>query len=190
MFVIHSPALTDGQFGFVIARDDNHYYFMLAGEFYGHCPSRICKDMNASTAAEEPTFLPNGHPCIWVEPLEDYVFNLGKLLAITPRAPIRLSGRRKSIASAKGELGETKELVEIVIMLSEDELAHCCYYCGRPESMRANYADPPALREPYTDHWSRMGGNGYSSTYKCCDCLAERFFTRIRKRTRRNVRDW
>ncbi|KAJ6585308.1 hypothetical protein B0H19DRAFT_1227776 [Mycena capillaripes] len=182
MFVIDSPALAGGRLGFVIARDDNHYYFVLAGDiFYGHCQSRIFKDMNATTAAEEPTFLPNGHPCIWLEPPEDGDIKdlLAKLLDVTPRAPIRLSGRKKAIFSADGE---SRELVEIVIMLSEDELAHCCYYCGRPEATLG--------REPHTDHWPRIGGNGYSSTYKCYDCLEEGFFTRVRKRMKKDVLYW
>jgi hypothetical protein len=55
-----------------------------------------------------------------------------------------------------------EEAVEVVIMLSEDELAHCCYYCGMPEQV-------------FGDHWDidrvykKIGGQGSSSTYGCWD---------------------
>ncbi|KAJ7467021.1 hypothetical protein FB451DRAFT_1093028 [Mycena latifolia] len=139
MFILNCPGLP-----FSIAWDYNHYYLIFSRSFYGHCPTRIYAELNPTTAGDEPQHLPNGHPCIWLEPRNprqpnkagpEEVEELIPMLGVSgPRqVPIRLTGRRKRLSRADGR-GQPTEAVEIVLMLNEDELAHCCYYCGMPES--------------------------------------------------------
>ncbi|KAJ7678699.1 hypothetical protein B0H17DRAFT_102366 [Mycena rosella] len=172
--------------GFVVARDDNHYYLVFSRAYYGHCPTRIMGDFNPTTAGDEPNHLPNGHPYIWLEPpsggeagVPQLQKLISQLLTAEPRAPIRLTGRKRRMRGI--DEGERAEAVEIVIMLSEEEFAHCCYYCGRPEETDG---------APNEDLHKRIGGQGYSSMYGCPDCLRNGFFAQIQARAGRNVSDW
>lgn len=54
-----------------------------------------------------------------------------------------------------GLLGE-REVMEVELMLEEDELARCCYYCGRPE----NDWDGD-------ERFKHLGGEGYEATHRC-----------------------
>ncbi|KAJ6493807.1 hypothetical protein DFH09DRAFT_946932 [Mycena vulgaris] len=160
----------------VIVRDYNHYYLAFSRGYYGHCPTRFEGDFNRTTAGEEPHCLPNGNPYIWLEPPVTWGSESGRealerlisqLLEAQPRPPIRLTGRRRSIPRTDDGVQRLGgEAVEIVIMLSEDELAHCCYYCAQPEDERD-------LR------YKRIGGEGHSSTYGCPNV-----------RTCFGIRDW
>jgi hypothetical protein len=157
MFVLTSPLLAGNHLALIIVRDENHYYLAYSRGYYGHCPTRITADFNPTTAGGKPNSLPNGYPYIWLEPtslpkgeniLDEVEGLISKLLVAQPRAPIRPTGRKRAVPGVDGGA------VEIVIMLSEDELAHCCYYCGRPE-------------EVYDPRYRRIGGKGHSRTYGC-----------------------
>ncbi|KAJ7633487.1 hypothetical protein DFH06DRAFT_915620, partial [Mycena polygramma] len=96
------------------------------------------------------------HPCIWLEAhgdardFQETVLN--PLLNAQPRAPVALTGRKMNAS------GKYKEAVEVMLLLNEDELAHCCYYCGSAEEFYGDYHDVK---------YAKIGGQGYSSTYGC-----------------------
>lgn len=50
------------------------------------------------------------------------------------------------------------DVVEMMLLLSEEELAHCCHYCGWPEEA---YGDEKDWR------YKKISGAGYGSTYAC-----------------------
>ncbi|KAJ6507396.1 hypothetical protein C8R47DRAFT_92809 [Mycena vitilis] len=124
---------------------------------------------------DQPKHLPNGHPCLWLEPqgtvapLQQVLENL---LTAQPRAPVALTGRKKCIPK-EDKSGEYdagyKEAIEVMLLLNEDELAHRCDYCGSAEEFYGDYHDVKYVK---------IGGKGYSSTYGCPECLEKSFFAR------------
>ncbi|KAJ7162235.1 hypothetical protein C8R46DRAFT_346396 [Mycena filopes] len=139
--------------------------------------------MNPTTAGEPAKSLPNGYPYIWLEAKDsrpdETVGMWIERLAGLPRPIVRPTGRRRQIPGADGG-----EAVEVVIMLSESELAHCCYYCARPEQTWG------AGAQAQSDDFKKIGGEGYSSTYVCYNCPRNWFFTRVRSRLRRDMSNW
>ncbi|KAJ7633488.1 hypothetical protein DFH06DRAFT_693443 [Mycena polygramma] len=177
------------QFRFVIIRDDNLYRLALSRGQYGfHRPERTMADFRPTIAKDQPKLLPNGHPCLWLEPrdtsapLEQVLDNL---LAAQPRGPVALTGRKKRIPkeNASGEYDAGyEEAVEVMLLLNEEELAHCCYYCGSAEEF---YGDQHDVR------YVKIGGQGYSSTYGCPECLAKSLFGRaLTRMSRRKASKW
>lgn len=171
IFIFQSQTLACGTFNFVIVRECNHYYLAFNVGYYGHCATRMHAHFNPTTAEEKPRRLPNGHPCIWLEPSDpsSHSFTVGKeldeligqLLEAQPRAPIHLTGRKRGMRKTDRDGVERRhDALEIMMLLTEDELAHCCYYCGWPE---VAYGDDKDGRYP------RIGGDGYESTYACWD---------------------
>ncbi|KAJ7443409.1 hypothetical protein B0H11DRAFT_1826169, partial [Mycena galericulata] len=176
IFLFRSPY---GGLNFVIIREDNKYYLAFGCGYYGHCPTRMSAHLNPTTARETPRCLPNGHPCIWLEPqthspnpnrLDELV---EQLLTAQPRPPVKLTGGKMSIGTTdRIGIQPGRDAREAIVLLSEDELAHCCYYCGWPE---VTYGEDPEEGE---SRYKKIGGEGYRSTYACCDCLEKSFFTR------------
>ncbi|KAJ7782524.1 hypothetical protein DFH07DRAFT_324978 [Mycena maculata] len=165
----------------VIVRDGNCYYLAFGRGYYGHCPTRIMACFNPATTEEEPRFLPDGHPCIWLKPDGLGVTSnlIAQLLQVQPRAPIHLTGRLPT------RNGKALEAVEVIMLLGEDELAHCCYYCGEPEEVFGPHGPWPEVK------YKKIGGTGYASTYGCPGCLDKRsFLTRTWRRAWRDTRVW
>jgi hypothetical protein len=100
----------------------------------------------------------NDYPRIWLDTdierdprpsgLEKGILNA--LLAADPRAPIKPTGQTRNMFAWKG--GD-RSAVEVEIQLSEDEIAHCCYYCG--------------VLQVRDDRFKKVGGREYTSIYSC-----------------------
>ncbi|KAJ7162216.1 hypothetical protein C8R46DRAFT_1193961 [Mycena filopes] len=169
-----APSLPD----LVIARDDNHYYLVHSRGFLGRSPNRLAFRMNPTTGGEPAKALPNGYPYIWLEAGRLATWPWLRDLLTTPGPIFRPTGRKREIP---GVDGGTQEAIEIVIMVGESELCHCCYYCARPEEHWRGHGE---------DEYKKIGGEGNFSTYVCYDCPRDWFFTRARSRSRRDVSDW
>ncbi|THH17748.1 hypothetical protein EW146_g3132 [Bondarzewia mesenterica] len=171
VFTSPSPVLAAGRLDYAIARKDGNQYFLIFARRYGMAYTREVAYLNSTTHPSEVlAFSKEGRPCIWFDTelerdsrdLAPKGTVLPALLDAVPRAPIQRTGRMKAITAVEG--GE-RETFEVEILLSEDDLAHCCYYCGDAES-----ASDGNLR------FERIGGEGYSSTYWCsnvCGLLGE-----------------
>ncbi|KAJ7162221.1 hypothetical protein C8R46DRAFT_903879 [Mycena filopes] len=158
MLLINPATIAPSLPGLVIARDDNYYYLVFSRGFLGRSPNRLVTRMNPTTGGEPAKALPNGYPYIWLEAdFRPAGSGWLKELLTTPGPIFRPTGRKRQIPVADGE---TREAVEIVIMVGESELAHCCYYCAQPEEHWSGHGE--------SEH-KKIGGEGNSSTYICYD---------------------
>lgn len=86
---------------------------------------------------------------------------MNMLLEGEPRAPVKVTGGKRvvQVEDSKGterRKGKERVAVEVELLLEEDELARCCYYCGMPEN------------DGEKDHrFRRINGEGYESSYRC-----------------------
>ncbi|KAK7683493.1 hypothetical protein QCA50_013327 [Cerrena zonata] len=149
---------------FSIARKDGSEFHLILSRSTGFTPTQQFARLNSTSPRFQPlTLSKEGRPCIWLD--VDYERDprefanqgaiLEALLEAQPRAPIRLTGRKRTMSGVGGE----REAVEVEVMLEEDELARCCYYCGSPE----NDWDGD-------NRFRRLTGEGYESTYRCLQC--------------------
>ena len=121
-----------------IARKDatnrSQYMLTLALSFGMVDDLRLATLNRSTTADQQPSMSPSGHPII----LLDCTFNpvpevpgglLGILLQAEP-AVIRLTGNTRKVLT---DTGTPKLLPEVEILMGEDDLAHTCCYCGKVE---------------------------------------------------------
>ena len=170
-FTSSHNVLSGNRLEFSIARRDGSEFQLILSRSTGFLPSQEFAKLNSSTARFQPlTFSKEGNPTIWLD--VDYERDprgftdpgsiLGAMLEAEPRVPVRLTGRKK-IVKGDGEGKKTgwaqdeREIVEVELLLEEDELARCCYYCGSPENDW----------DRNTGRFECLSGQGYESTYRC-----------------------
>lgn len=161
MFVFQCERLSAFQWA-IARKNDSQYWFVLAtppGLIY----DRKVAHLNYSTPSEPhpPPLSLKGRPYFWFDSSWDRGVTAGPpllstLLSAEPRPPLRLTGSTQKM-SIEGTLGGDREAVEVELLLSEDELCHVCYYCGKFEDMW----------EARDHYYTRNGGKGYMSTYSC-----------------------
>ncbi|KAF8958071.1 hypothetical protein BDZ97DRAFT_68892 [Flammula alnicola] len=169
MFVFAHQNLMNGSFEHAIARRNGNQYFLVLSRRYGLAPYREISHLNVSTP-QSLTPLPqsiDGRPYIWLDCSSDHLEfiphqNPGILTALLnaePRPIIKLCGLTRRMSAPSGATdryseGEVIEVEKVELLLSEDELAHSCYYCGEVEMDGG-------------ENFERIGGKAYSSTYGC-----------------------
>lgn len=166
MFVFTHQDLTKGHFEHAITRKNGNQYSLVLSKPSGFIYNREISRLNVSTPPST-TALPlssEGRPLIWLDCSTDRGYRgipngaLAALLAADPRPPVRLTGRTQRMAPPAGADLESdeREVQEVELLLTEDELLHSCYYCGALE-----------IHERDAAKFTHVGGKGYSSTYAC-----------------------
>lgn len=177
MFVFTHPDLVRGHLDHAITRKNGNQYSLVLSKPSGFIYDREISRLNVSTSPST-TPLPlssEGRPLIWMDCSTDRGYRgipngaLTALLAADPRPPIKLTGRiqRMSPPASVDLEDDERDVQEVELLLSEDELLHSCYYCSALE-----------IHERDAAKFAHVGGKGYSSTYGCEDvsiskCLDE-----------------
>ncbi|CAA7267069.1 unnamed protein product [Cyclocybe aegerita] len=179
MFVFTHQNLMNGIFDHAIARRNGNQYFLVLSRVYGLAPYREISHLNVSTPqSSTPLPLSNeGRPCIWLDcstdrsdfiPLQNPSI-VTALLNAQPKPIIKLCGLTRRISPPTGtdrySKSEEIEVEKVELLLSEDELVHSCYYCGE-------------LEMDGSEHFERIGGKGYNSTYGCAECMSTPWISR------------
>jgi hypothetical protein len=137
MLIFHS---SDFSFlSYAISREKQKYQLVFAPA-YGMVPGRDVAILNYTTP--DDAILPrsaNGRPLLWFDSnwdrnnQPDMTAPRGMLsVVLTARPPvIAKTGRTRPM---RGRDGQEREAVEVELLLSEDQLSHQCWSCGRFES--------------------------------------------------------
>ncbi|KAF8152831.1 hypothetical protein K438DRAFT_1863899 [Mycena galopus ATCC 62051] len=180
-FSFSSPDILKGCFNVTLARDGTNW-LLVTPHGNAFLESREIARLNYSTAPDTPTHTSlaqanatRNRPTFWFDsdwdrrptPWSDL---LAALLAIEPRAPIRRTGRTRTMTAV---MGGQRPAVEVEVMMEESELCKVCYYCGDFDSTRNGPLE-----------YSKIGGDGYTSTYSCQSCKGS-FVRRYALRSKR-----
>ena len=155
MYTFSSPQFLKGAFDVAIARKDGSQYVLVLPVPSGFIDNRQIAVLNYSTP---PSSAPSP-PRFWFDSDYDrkpdpFSSLLSALLVAEPKPPIKLTGHTQRMSA---ELGGEREAVEVELLLTEEELAKACYYCGEVET-EWDIRDQP---------FKHNGGEGYASTYEC-----------------------
>jgi hypothetical protein len=159
MLVFTSPNIVGGRLGHALARKPYNQYTLIFTAGYGMAASRESAILNSTTPySEKLETSAENRPLIWLDADVDRdERNLGPpggmlkaLLAAEPPV-IRPTGRTKVIYASEG--GE-REVSEVEVLLSEEDLARVCFYCGAMETLS-------------DDRFESCGGQAHESLYWC-----------------------
>nr|VWO95085.1 Nonribosomal peptide synthetase 1 (EC [Ganoderma boninense] len=163
MLIFTTPDVAKGSFKLAIARKSPGKYLLILARAYGMAETRVFAVLNSSTPSSTiAASSASGHPLIWLDTdLDRDPRNLapprgvlGALQAADPPV-IKLTGRVQRMHAKEG--GE-RDAHEVEIVLSEDQLARCCWYCDALET-------DIDVRDD--ERFKSCGGTGYASTYMC-----------------------
>ena len=160
MLVFTCPDIAKSGLELAIARKSPGTYLVIFARAYGMAETRVYAVLNVSTPRSTiPTFSASGRPLIWLDADLDRNFGApGDVLVALKAADtqvIQPTGRTQRMHAKQG--GE-REAHEVELILDEDRLARCCWYCDALEvdtDVRDN------------DRFRLCSGEGYASTYMC-----------------------
>lgn len=163
MLVFHSPDIVNGSFELAIARRSPGTYLVILARAYGMAATRVYTVLNTSTPPSTvPPLSSSGHPLIWLDAdLDRRPPHLGPpdgVLAALRAADsevIRPTGRTQRM---NAKLGGERDAHEVELVLEEDQLARCCWYCDAFE-LDTDFRD--------NRRFLLCSGEGYESTYMC-----------------------
>jgi len=162
MLVFRSPNLFGGRLEFALTRKSYNQYALIFTRGAGMAEYREISFLNFTTSRSEKLALSaDKHHLIWLDSNCDRdERNLGPpggmlaaLLAVNP-AVIKATGRTRVMRDPNKV---AREVPEVEILLSEEDLYRACYYCGCIES----YWDAVGNR------MERCGGQDHESWYWC-----------------------
>lgn len=172
MLTFTHPDLVRGALGHSIARKDGNQYTLVLSKPSGLIYARDISRLNISTPPSwKPLPLsPDGRAYFWLDCSTDRGYGgfpngvLAALVASEPKPVVKPTGRKQIMAPLHeaGLDSGPREVQEVELLLSEDELIHSCYYCGDLE-IEGNGGVP----------FMRIGGAGYASTYGCTNVSPE-----------------
>ncbi|KAJ7635853.1 hypothetical protein B0H17DRAFT_1149650 [Mycena rosella] len=173
MYSFSSPGILKEAFDVTLARDGPKW-LLVTPKGNGFLETRQLAHLNHSS--ETVTYSEAKRPCFWFDsdwdrqpqPWSDL---LAALLAIEPKAPLKGTGRTQKMSA---EVGGERKAVEVEVMLDEDELCKVCYYCGDFETDRLG-----------AETYSKVNGDGFTSTYSCPACTALPLKARNAQRSKR-----
>jgi hypothetical protein len=160
MLSFTSPSLTAGSLEHALTRTRSGAYALIYARAYGMAASRIFSSLTTSPST---AFSASGRPLLWIDAeIDADPRNLGPaggvpaaLLAAEP-AVVAKTGPTRPSGDGK------REVVELELLLVEENLARCCYYCEAVETTSDVGEDRMVL----------LSGEGYQSTYCCSQvCL-------------------
>ncbi|TBU30095.1 hypothetical protein BD311DRAFT_787404 [Dichomitus squalens] len=174
MLIFTSPDIVNGSFVLAVARKSPGTYLVVLARAYGMAATHLYTVLNSSTPRSTvPPLSSAGRPLIWLDAdLDRHPAQLGPpngVLAALRAADseiIRPTGRTQRMHA---ELGGERDAHEVELILDEDQLARCCWYCDALEldsDVRDNYRFP------------LCSGEGYTSTYMCQTCAQKSAFAR------------
>ncbi|KAJ6538987.1 hypothetical protein B0H19DRAFT_1176524 [Mycena capillaripes] len=174
MLIFTSPDIAKGAFELAIARKSPGTYLLILARAYGMAATRVYAVLNISTPnSTVPVISASNRPVIWLDAdLDRDPRNLGPPqgvlagLRAADKEVVRPTGRMQRMHATEG--GE-RDAHQVELLLTEDQLARCCWYCHALEvdtDVRDN------------DRFPRCSGEGYSSTYMCHNCANKSAFSR------------
>jgi hypothetical protein len=162
-----SQGFTDrGGLEYGLARKSPNTYLLVYARAYGMAVCRYTAILNVSTprSISSPALRlsTSGRPLIWIDADVDRdPRNIGPeggmlkaLLAAEPPV-FRSTGRTRGMYMPEGGL---RDAGEVELLLTEDELARACWYCGVIEY---------EWRVSSNDRFVPCDGEGYQTTYMC-----------------------
>ncbi|KAI1785842.1 hypothetical protein LXA43DRAFT_1036119 [Ganoderma leucocontextum] len=174
MLIFTSPDIAKGGIELAIARKSPGTYLLILARAYGMAATRVHAVLNSSTPSSTiPASSATGHPLIWLDTdLDRDPRNLGPaegVLAALKAAETQVVQPTGRVQRMHGEEGGERDAHEVELMLDEDQLARCCWYCAALEvdtDVRDN------------DRFQLCDGEGYTSTYMCPQCANKSGFAR------------
>ncbi|KAM5540839.1 hypothetical protein V8D89_005483 [Ganoderma adspersum] len=171
MLVFTSPDIAKSGLELAIARKNPGTYLVVFARAYGMASTRVYAVLNISTPRSTvPASSLSGRPLIWLDADLDRNFDtpgdVFAALKATDAQVIQPTGRTQRMHAKQG--GE-HDAHEVELILDEDQLARCCWYCDALEvdtDVRDN------------DRFRLCSGEGYTSTYICHQCADKSAFTR------------
>ena len=176
MLIFTSPDVAKGGFELAIARKAPGTYLLILARAYGMAATRVFAVLNSSTPSSTvAASSADGHPLIWLDTdLDRDPRNLGPpegVLAALKAADAQVVKPTGRVQRMHAKEGGERDAHELELVLSEDQLARCCWYCDALETdvdVRDN------------DRFRSCGGEGYASTYMCHQVWASRSLTHCR----------
>lgn len=171
MLIFTSDNVAKGGFELAIARRSPGTYLLILARAYGMAETRVYAVLNSSTPSSTvPASSPTGHPLIWLDTdLDRDPRHLGPpegVLAALMAADSQVVRPTGRVQRMHGKEGGERDAHEVELMLEEDQLARCCWYCNILET-DVDARDNTRLQ--------RCSGEGYTSTYMCQQ--VRRFFS-------------
>jgi hypothetical protein len=172
MLAFTHPDLVRGALAHSMTRNDGNQYILVLSKPSGLIYTREISRLNISTPPSWKSLplSPDGRPYLWLDCSTDRGYGglpngvLAALTASEPKSVVKPTGRKQIMAPPEetGLDSDPREVQEVELLLSEDELLHSCYYCGDLE-IEGNGGIP----------FVRIGGTGYASTYGCASVRLE-----------------
>lgn len=161
MLIFTSPDIAKGSFELAIARKSPGTYLLILARAYGMAATRVHAVLNVSTPRSTVSaFSPSNHPLIWLDSDLDrdprnLVQGILAALKAADKEVLRPTGR---VQRMRAEEGGDRDAHQVELVLTEDQLARCCWYCDALE-----------VDTDVRDHsrFPLCSGQGYASTYMC-----------------------
>jgi hypothetical protein len=143
---------------YTLSRWKRNQWMIALARAYGMAIVQDFARLNYSTPSPEPLVLsPDGRPLVWLDTELDRG-DLGPpdgvLAALRAAEPpvIRVTKLTKMMHAT---IGGERKAYQVEILVPEEELAHCCEYCGMIETIFQK------------ERMAKYGGQGYRSAYWC-----------------------